>query len=127
VPPDDSVWVTPYYATYPLMFAAPNALYAWQLSSPPRPDFAGLPPIHFAGRVAPDFIVALGPEARREIGAIASQAALSDFHYELAATIPVYWKDMYRPELYWRNFETTTKFDPDREGVFIFRKVGANK
>jgi hypothetical protein len=122
VPANDSVWVTPYYAAYPLMFAAPRALYAWQLDWPPRPDFAGLPAIQFTGRVAPDFIVAFGP-AQQEIGAVARGAHLPDFHYERVTTIPVYWQEMYRPELYWRRFESTTAFDPDREGVFVFRKV----
>ena len=67
VPENASVWVTPYYATYPLMFAAPRAFYAWQLSWPPsRSEFAKLPALQFAGRTAPDFIVAFGP-ARKEV------------------------------------------------------------
>jgi hypothetical protein len=126
VPPDKSVWVTPYYATYPLMFAAPNVHYAWQLTWPPRPDFTSLAPIDFAGRVSPDYIVALGPQ-QGVLSEIENQHVLPDFHYQLVDTIPVYWKDMYRPELYWRRFDTLTAFDPSRDGVFIYRKINGGR
>jgi len=126
VPANKSVWATPYYTAYPLMFAAPNVHYAWQLTWPARPDFASLPPIDFAGRVSPDYIVAFGP-AQGALAQIESQHMLPDFHYQLVQTIPVYWKDMYRPELYWRLFETMSAFDPDRAGVFIYRKTAASK
>ena len=122
VPPNGTVWVNPYYATYPLMFAAPQATYGWQLSSPPRADFASLPAIDFGGHVAPDYIVAFGP-AKEAVANLEKQSTISGFHYQLAETIPVFWKDQYRPELYWRHFETVTAFDPDREGVFIFKRA----
>jgi hypothetical protein len=122
VPENGSVWVTPYYAAYPLMFAAPRALYGWQLTWPPRPDLAGLPAIQFAGREAPDFIVAFGP-ARGEVEALMKKPPVPGFHYQLVATIPVFWKDMYRPELYWRRFESMTNFDPERQGVSIYQRV----
>jgi hypothetical protein len=121
VPENKSVWVTPYYATYPLMFAAPNVHYAWQLTWPARRDFTSLPPIDFAGRVSPDYIVALGPQ-QSVVGGIENQHLLPDFHYQLVQTIPVYWQDKYRPELYWRRFDTFSAFDPSRDGVFIYRK-----
>jgi hypothetical protein len=123
VPENATIWVNPYYASYPLMFAAPRATYGWQLSWPPRADFAALPPIDFAGRVSPDYIVAFGP-AYQSVVAIEKQNTLPGFHYELAQSIPVYWQDKYRPELYWRRFETFTNFDPAKDAVFIFRRVG---
>jgi len=123
VPADATVWVTPYYAVYPLMFAAPRATYGWQLTWPPRPGFASLPPIDFAERVAPDYIVAFGPSGQAVEG-IERQNSIPGFQYDLVQSIPVFWKDMYRPELYWRRFETKTDFDPARDGVFIFRKIG---
>jgi hypothetical protein len=121
VPDNASVWVTPYYAAYPLMFAAPRALYAWQLSWPPRPDLAGLPAIQFAGRQAPDFIVTFGP-ARGEVEEFMKTTKLPGFHYQQTATLDVFWKDRYRPELYWRSFESITNFDPDKEGISIYRR-----
>lgn len=122
VPPGASVWSVPYYTCYPLMFGAPEATYAWQLSWPPRPDFAHLPAIDFMGRAAPDFIIAFGP-ARGAVDEIEKTHLLPNTHYEPVGQIPVYWKDEYRPELYWRHFETVTGFDPDRDGVFLYRKV----
>jgi hypothetical protein len=38
------------------------------------------------------------------------------------ATINTYWRDSYRPELYWRNFEPNTSFDPNTEAVYIFKR-----
>ena len=121
VPDDATIWATPYYATYPLMFAAPRATYGWQLTWPPRPGFDSLPPIDFGGRMAPDFIVAFGPSSRLVDG-IERQKAVPGFTYDLVKTIPVFWQDTYRPELYWRRFETKSDFDPATDGVFIFRK-----
>ncbi len=122
VPENASIWVTPYYATYPLMFAAPRATYGWQLTWPPHPGFESLPAIDFGGRVAPDYIVAFGP-AGRAVEGIERQGSVPGFAYELVKSIPVYWQDQYRPELYWRRFETTSNFNPATDGVFIFRKV----
>jgi hypothetical protein len=122
VPENASVWVTPYYAAYPLMFAAPRALYAWQLSWPPRPDLAGLPAIQFAGRQAPDFIVTFGP-ARGEVAQFMKSKSLPGFHYRFVTTLNYFWKDMYRPELYWRTFESVTTFNPEKDGVSIYQRV----
>ena len=38
----ETIWVLPNYATYPLMFHAPKALYAWQLTDPPEPQVRAL-------------------------------------------------------------------------------------
>ena len=87
VPTGASVWVTPYYAAYPLMFAAPRALYAWQLTWPPRHDFAGLPAIQFAGRVSPDYIIAFGALTAGDRRGRQDRPA-AGFRYELAADDP---------------------------------------
>ena len=58
VPANASVWVSPDYMTFPLIFHAPGAVYAWQLAGDNRdPQFAGLPAIHFKRRVPPDYRV----------------------------------------------------------------------
>ena len=121
-PANATIWVDPFYASYPLMFAAPQATYGWQLSWPPGRGFESLPPIDFSGRVAPDYIIAFG-NVNASVSGIEKQNLIPGFHYELATTIPVFWKDTYRPELYWRRFESMTRFDPDREGVFIYRRT----
>ncbi len=121
VPVGASIWVQPYYMTYPLMFYAPKALYAWQLSSPPRPDLAGLPPIHFMGQEPPDFLVGFGPAAGQMMQAMQNWNR-PGVSYQQVATINTYWRDSYRPELYWRNFEPNTSFDPNTEAVYIFKR-----
>jgi hypothetical protein len=122
VPEGDSVWVLPDYATYPLMFQAPRALYAWQLSWPPRPDFADLPRIHFLGQEPPDYLVAFGP-GLNEMAQALQQWNRPDVHYEHLATIPTFWKDLYRPELFWHTFVPITTFDPDTQAIYIFRRT----
>jgi hypothetical protein len=122
VPEGDSIWVLPDYATYPLMFHAPKARYAWQLKWPPRPDFAALPPIHFMGLEPPDYLIAFGPSLNDMARALQSWNR-PDVSYEPAATIPVFWKDLYRPELFWRTFKPVANFDPNSQAVYIFRRT----
>jgi len=116
-----SVWVLPEYAISPLMFHAPKAVYAWQLGAAAAERFRGLADIHFKGRVPPDFIIAFGPVVvplRRTLDAWRGKG----WRYEPAAALPVYWRDDTRPELVWHAFRPVTDFDPEREGVHIFRR-----
>lgn len=122
VPEGKSIWVAPYYATYPLMFEAPKALYAWQLSWPPRPDLAGLPKIHFAGQEPPDYLIAFGPSLG-ELGSGVEAFHRAGINYRHVETIPVFWKDMYRPELCWRVFESKTDFKLQSEAVYIYQRA----
>jgi len=118
-----SVWVLPDYSTYPLMFHAPRALYAWQLDWPPREDFQDMADIHFKGKQWPDYVVAFGPSLGEMMEvAYAQNRPVND--YVPVATIPVYWKDMYRPELFCRTFMPYTNFDPQLEAVYILKRVG---
>jgi hypothetical protein len=122
IPEGGSVWVLPDYATYPLMFRAPRALYAWQLDWPPRPDFANLPRIHFKGQEPPDYLVAFGPFLRQMVETLQGWNR-PDVHYNEVATIPVFWRDMYRPELFWRTFTPITGFDPSTQAIYIFKRT----
>jgi hypothetical protein len=113
--PGQSAWVLPDYMAYPLMYHAPKVVYAWQLSDPlPFPEqFAGLPDIHFHGRVMPDYLILFGPRrAQLPPGAA----------YDLVATANVYWQDAYRPELFWRRFEPIPVDLAKGEGVYILRR-----
>ena len=122
VPDGDSIWVMPDYATYPLMFHAPRALYAWQLNWPPREDFAKLPLIHFIGQEPPDYLIAFGPNL-----SVMEQALKSwnrpDVSYAHEATIDIFWKDLYRPELFWRSFEPVTGYDPNSQAIYVFKRT----
>jgi Dolichyl-phosphate-mannose-protein mannosyltransferase len=122
VPDGESVWVAPDIATYPLMFHAPRALYAWQFDWPPRPDLASLPPIHFIGQQPPDYIVAFGPW----LGAVRQVLTNwnhPDVTYAQVATLDTFYRDKYRPELFWRTFTPITNYDPQTQAIYILRRV----
>lgn len=121
-----SIWVVPTipqelagYQTYPLMFHAPKAIYAWQLSYPPAPQFKELPEIHFFGRVPPDYIIAFGPVVGDLVKSFRPPPGVT---YDLADVLDVFWKDLYRPEIMWRSF-VPIPADKDRgTAVYIFKK-----
>ena len=117
VPAGASVWVVPEWMMYPLMFHAPRAVYAWQLSAPVPAALADLPPVHVRGEIAPDFVVVFGPFAQ------AARAATSKAAYVPAAQLEVYWKETYRPELLWHAFRPIEGFDPKREGITILQRA----
>lgn len=118
--PGESVLVAPGYMAYPLMVLEPNAVYAWQLQDPPRPEFRNLPDIHFAGRIAPDYLIAFGPNVGPLIQMIRSSRL--PVRYEHIATLEHFWKDLYRPELFWRTFAPISHFDPKQDAIYIFKK-----
>jgi hypothetical protein len=106
------------------MFHAPHLTYAWQFDPAQANDkeFRELPAIHFKGAEFPDFIVAFGPFAK-QIEALLVQFAAEGHNYERVATINVFWKDLYRPELFWRTFRPIRDFDPSRDGIQVFKKA----
>lgn len=127
VPERRSVWVVPGYATYPLMFHAPNALYAWQLNSNMPPDKAGqfehLPRIHFMGSLPPDYVVVFGP-AVQQVRHLMRQWQTQGIRYRQVRRIEGYWYDLSRPELFWHAFGPIEEFDRNTEGVYIFARSG---
>jgi hypothetical protein len=117
----ESVWVAPDYMAYPLMFHAPQATYAWQLAvNNHDPQFAALPPIHFQGRVPPDYIIAFGPVVRQIAQMLQNW---NPVRYERVATLDCFWKDMYRPELFWRTFMPITHYNKQLEAIYIFKRI----
>jgi 4-amino-4-deoxy-L-arabinose transferase-like glycosyltransferase len=120
VAPRQSVWVIPDHCTYPLMFHAPDPTYAWQLSSD-QGQFSGLPPIHFRGRTPPDYIVIFGP-LRSEMVPILQEWRLRGVRYDGVAELKQFWKDLYRPELFWRSFVTVLPSPNRFEGIYIFKR-----
>jgi len=124
VPKQASVWVLPDYACYPLMFHAPNAIYAWQLRPEQKQEeqFKNLPDIHFQGLVPPDFIVVFGPSVQ-QIRQLIGQWSMQGLRYEEVTRLMTFWKDLYRPELFWRTFKPIENFDPNTEAIYIFKKL----
>lgn len=119
-----SIWVLPEYMTYPLMYHAPNPVYAWQLRPEQRQEeqFKNLPDIHFKGLVPPDFIVVFGPSVA-QVRQLMSQWSMQGLRYQEVARLMTFWKDLYRPELFWRTFKPIEKFDPNTEAIYIYQKV----
>jgi hypothetical protein len=105
------------------MFHAPQAVYAWQLRLQQKDEeqFKNLPDIHFQGLVPPDFIVAFGPSVV-QIRLLASQWSLQGINYQEVTRLLIFWKDLYRPELFWRTFKTIENFDSNTEAIYIFKK-----
>ena len=117
------MWVVPDYMCYPLMFNAPKVVYAWQLSANNHdPQFASLPSIHFQGRVPPDYITVFGP-AVQQIVPLLQQWEQQGVQYKQVATLDYYWKDMYRPELFWRTFRPITGYNKNLEAIYVFKRV----
>ena len=122
--PGQSVWVMPMdLMTYPLMYHAPQVVYAWQLYPPIEGQFKDLPPIHFIGQAIPDFIMSFGPQpdVDRVLKEYKRQLNLD---YILTDTLPVYWNDSTRPELFIRSFKPIEKYNPKTEAVQIYRRSG---
>jgi len=116
----ESIWVLPDYMVYPLMFHAPKATYAWQLAANNHdPQFAGLPPIHFQGRVPPDYIIAFGPVSQQVRQVIAGWQSV---RYEQVATLDCFWHDSFRPELFWRTFKPITGYNKQTEAIYVFKR-----
>jgi hypothetical protein len=117
-----SILVQPDALRYPLMYHAPQAVYAWQLMPPPQGQFKDLPPIHFAGLEPPDFIIEFGrrDEVRQVIDAYQKQVQIT---YTQVGAINVQWDDQIRPEIFGRRFEPVVDFDPAQEGVYIWRRM----
>jgi hypothetical protein len=124
VPDGASVLVYPDFMTYPLMFHAPNVIYAWQLPYPAAKQFAGLPAIQFRGQALPDYLICFGPVSslvfRSPIFPVGTQASL-------VATIDAYWRPLYRPELFWRVFKPVKDFDHDTDAIHIWHLCGPSE
>ncbi len=122
VAPGQSIYVVPEYATYPLMFHAPKALYAWQFENHDDPQFKDFPSIHFRGGQMPDYLIGFGPFVK------ALQENIMKYgngqtKYGYFARVDVFWKDMYRPELFWRTFTPINQVDLDNGAIYIFKRI----
>ncbi len=118
IPSRATVYVTPDMCVGPVMWNASKATYVWQVNDPPRADYRSLPEIYFKGRIAPDYLIAFGP-FDDEVQHWRTELAKRGVEYEPMATIPVYYKEMYRPEMIWRSFSTIAPVAG--ESVLIYR------
>lgn len=120
--PGDSVYVTNGMdGCYPLMFLTPKLTYAWQFENQSKAQFATLPPIHFKGEESPEWLVAFGPKYLNQMEKDISDHTYAT-RYILVQKIEVLWKDLYRPELFWRKFEPFTNYNRDIDIILIFKR-----
>jgi hypothetical protein len=105
------------------MFRSPQPTYAWQLKTGLESRFGNVPDIHWEGRQPPDYFVLFGPVVA-DFLKTAPQWESRGWRYEHAASLNTFWKDLYRPELFWRTFRPVGRFDPDWEAIQIFRRRG---
>jgi hypothetical protein len=120
VKPGESICVLPGHMAFSLMFSAPEPIYAWQFDPANERRFRRFGPIHFWGKQAPDYFIGFGPHAKTVRKLFPGDGPI---FYEPAATLDILWKDLYRPELFWRKFRSVTDFDKSEEAIYVFRKV----
>ncbi|HVT89302.1 MAG TPA: hypothetical protein VHD56_10650 [Tepidisphaeraceae bacterium] len=124
VQPGQSIFIWPDYMTYPLMFKAPHALYAWQFINEFPPAFKDLSPIHLRMHSLPDYMMAFGPIYVKQL--VQSIQLPPNINYPITAIIPVYWRDAYRPELFWHLFSSVPMNEEmvnNMQAVYCFRLV----
>jgi hypothetical protein len=121
VTPRSSALVLPDYMNYPLMYHAPNTIYAWQISTPAQTQFRSLDPIHFRGVVLPDYLIAFGRFP--DVDEFLKSAHARGVEYQPSATLDIFWFWSHRPELIWRSFDPIPHFDRKLDAIYVFRRV----
>jgi hypothetical protein len=94
------------------MFRVAHPVYAWQLKMDKKSRFGDVGDIHFEGQRPPDFFVLFGPVVADFLKA-SKHWESKGWRYEHIATINTFWKDLYRPELFWRTFRPINQFLQD--------------
>ena len=116
-----SIYIEPQYKMYPLMFRAGEAVYAWQLTDPPRADFQKSSRHPSSGKN----IARLHDSLRHQLRVQSFEKAIRllatrQIHYKLIQTLPYNWKDWYRPEIIWRSFQTAAPHPG--ELIYIYQR-----
>lgn len=121
VPAGATVGIDPNYMRYPLMFHCPDKVYSWQVDPRFRAKLPQLEPRQFIGVEAPEYFIEFCYQDDPELG---RAEQLVGHKYERVAESPVYWRDMYRPEITRRRFgggdEEMT--NPNVQGIFLWRR-----
>ncbi len=123
MPAGASVWVLPGWDNYPLMYHAPQFIYAWQLGNPPAAPFRNLDPIHFYGVKPPDYVVAFGTYVDDACLMMARERE-AGVYYDQVALLPHYWMNLHRPAVIHHAFRIPEVTDPNNYGIYIYRRKG---
>jgi hypothetical protein len=43
--------------------------------------------------------------------------------YKEVEMIDAYWRDLYRPELFWRSFRSIEGYDLETEAIYVFKRM----
>ncbi|MDF9827428.1 uncharacterized SAM-binding protein YcdF (DUF218 family) [Ereboglobus sp. PH5-10] len=122
IPEGKTVFVAPNYAAYPLMFHAPKATYAWQLNDRLQKQYINLKPPLIKGEEMPDYLIGFGPYVN-ELKYNLQKYGDPNARYQIVEKIDVFWKDMYRPELFWRTFKSIKNYSKGQDEVIIFKRI----
>ncbi len=117
----ESIYVLPGQMRYPLMYHAPQPVYAWQLKYPPEEQFAFMSPIHFLGQIPSDYFIIFGP-VKVEVEELIKYLKSRGADYRLEHVLDIYWDDMTRPEIYWHSFPPIEDFDRQLKAVYVYRR-----
>lgn len=120
IPSRATVWVEPDYMMYPLMFHAPKPIYAWQLEDFHDPQWSHLPLIHFKGRERPEYVIVFGPSITQVLPVL-QQMSDGSSKYQQIGQINRFWKDLYRPEIFWRSFRSIQSTGQPGENIYLFQ------
>lgn len=118
---EDTVWVMPNFATYPLMYHSPKVTYAWQLKEKSG-QFSNLPDIHFEGKILPQYLIVFG-HCMGEAFQTLRKYETKEFSYQRIKTLEVYWYDLIRPELFWHSFREVKNYSRVFEAVYIYKRA----
>ena len=118
-----TAWVLPGHMVFPLLFHSPQLTYAWQVPYPPvAKQYENLPRPFYRGLDLPDYIICFGPSIAEAVKFIQH----NKLPYAHVQTVDVFWKDLYRPELFWRRFEPIKNYNRNIEAVYILKRVHAS-
>ncbi|AWI08827.1 ArnT family glycosyltransferase [Ereboglobus luteus] len=115
-----TAWVLPRHMVFPLLFHSPQLTYAWQVPYPPvAKQYENLPRPFYKGLELPDYIICFGPS----IIEVAKFIQKNRLPYAHIQTVDVFWKDLHRPELFWRSFESIKNYNRNVEAVYVLKRV----
>jgi hypothetical protein len=119
--PGETIWVLPGWDNYPLMYHAPQFIYAWQLDAQPPPQFLGMDAIHFFGVLPPNLMIAFGPYIEQVRQMVAKERE-KGIDYDQVVELKRYWLNIHKPSVLHHAFETPQNYNLENEAIYIFRR-----
>ncbi|MGA2798457.1 MAG: hypothetical protein ABSE63_12820, partial [Thermoguttaceae bacterium] len=119
----ESICVYPDLNEPSLMYHAPDPIYAWHLTYPPKGQFESLPLIHFSLiEFPPDYFIVFGPN-KEYINKLIKIMEARGTDYRVIEVLDIFWQDMTRPEIFWRSFRPIEDFDRQSDAVYVYRRI----